>query len=95
MNLSDTFNYFNLLCGNKEIVIKHRYTRDGGHGDLVEENFVMLSYDGENPYFIDDNGIFNINGIGFECALLYVDTPIEDMLIELYNEIDKRIKKCR
>jgi hypothetical protein len=92
MKLSDTFNDFNLLCGNKKIIIKHRYTRDGGHGDLVEENFVMLSYDGENPYYIDEDGKFNENCIGYECALLYVDTPIEDMLIELYNEIAKRIK---
>lgn len=92
-SISKIFEDFRQLCGNKEIVIKHNFTRDCGHGDLVETNFVMLTFDGNEAYYIGEDGKFNENCIGYECALLYVDTPIEDMLIELYDEIKIRLKQ--
>lgn len=52
----------------------------------------MLTYDGKNPYYIDSNGNFNINENGFECAILYCDTNIYDMLNELYEKIENRLK---
>ena len=90
--MESIFKKFQKLCGNKEIKIHYRYTRDGGHGDIVNEIFVMLTYDGKNPYYIDSNGNFNINENGFECALLYCDTNIDDVLNELYEKIEVRLK---
>lgn len=87
------FEKFRELCGNKAIVIRNRYIRDGGHGDIVNEVFVMLTYDGENPYYINSQGKFDIVENGFECALLYCDTDIDDVLNELYEKIKLQLKR--
>ena len=90
--MKNIFEKFKDLCGNKEIIIRYRYTRDGGHGDIVPEIFIMLTYDGENPYYINSSGKFNKDEDGFECALLYCDTDLDDMLNELYEKIADRLK---
>jgi hypothetical protein len=86
------FERFKALCGNKELIIRYRYIRDGGHGDIVNEIFIMLTYDGEHPYYINSSGKFNKDEEGFECALLYCDSNIDDMLNELYEKIGDRLK---
>ena len=86
------FERFKALCGNKELIIRYRYTRDAGHGDIVNEIFVMLTYDGEHPYYINSSGKFTKDEEGFECALLYCDSNIDDMLNELYEKIVDRLK---
>ena len=64
--VENIFEKFRKLCGNKELIIRYRYTRDGGHGDVVNEIFIMLTYDGEHPYYINSSGKFNIYGDGFK-----------------------------
>jgi hypothetical protein len=86
------FERFKVLCGNKELIIRYRYIRDGGHGDIVNEIFIMLTYDGEHPYYINSSGKFNKDEEGFECALLYCDSNLDDMLNELYEKIADRLK---
>jgi hypothetical protein len=90
--MENIFEKFRKLCGNKELIIRYRYTRDGGHGDIVNEIFIMLTYDGEHPYYINSSGKFNIYGDGFECALLYCDSNPDVMLNELYEEIKAHLK---
>lgn len=81
------------LCGNKELVMKHYYTRDGGHGDIVEVSFVMLTPDGENPYFIDKEGNFITEENGMECALYFCDTDMETTLNDFYLKIKNYLHK--
>ena len=43
MTLTEIMNCIHELVGNEEIVLRHRYERDGGHGDMVEVSFVILT----------------------------------------------------
>jgi hypothetical protein len=52
----------------------------------------MLTYDGEHPYYINSSGKFNKDEDGFECALLYCDSNLDDMLNELYEKLADRLK---
>lgn len=80
------------LCGNKQLIMKHYYDRDCGHGDIVEVSFVMLTRDGENPYFIF-NGELVEEEKGFECALLYYDTDLQSTLFDLYLYMKSKLKQ--
>ena len=91
--MDNFFEKFRNLCGNKELIIRYRYTHDGGHGDIVNEIFIMLTYDGEHPYYINSSGKFNEDEDGFECALLYCDINLEDMLNEFYEKIKTHLKE--
>ena len=90
--MKDIFEKIKDISENKEIIIRYRYTRDCGHGDIVNEIFIMLTYDGEHPYYINSSGIFNLVDDGFECALFYCDTNLEDMLNEFYEKIKDKLK---
>ena len=54
----------------------------------------MLTYDGKHPYYINSSGKFNKEEEedGFECALFYCDTNLEDMLNEFYEKIKDKLK---
>lgn len=91
--MNDIFEKITEITGNKEILINYRYTRDGGHGDIINEIFIMLTYDGEHPYYINSSGKFNKEEDGFECALLYCDSNLEDMLNEFYEKIKAHLKE--
>jgi hypothetical protein len=52
----------------------------------------MLTYDGEHPYYINSSGKFNRDEDGFECALFYCDTDLDNMLNELYEKIKDKLK---
>jgi hypothetical protein len=92
--MKNIFEKIRELCGYREIVIKYAYTRDGGHGDMINQILVMLTYNGVDPYYIV-NGKFTIyeEEDGFECALLYCDSNLDDMLNELYEKIKAHLKE--
>lgn len=90
--MNKLFDQIKELCGNKEIKISYRYTRDGGHGDIVNEIFIMLTYDGENPYYIN-NGELIKEEFGIECALLYCDTTLDDILLDFYKLLKTNLNK--
>jgi hypothetical protein len=54
---------------------------------MINQILVMLTYNGVDPYYIV-NGKFTIyeEEDGFECALLYCDSNLDDMLNELYEK---------
>lgn len=91
--MENIFEKIKELCGYREIVIKYGYTRDGGHGDMVNQILIMLTHDGENPYYILDGKFTTYEEInGYECALLYCDTNLEDMLNDFYNFLKEHLK---
>ena len=91
--MNNIFEKIKEISENKELIIRYRYTRDCGHGDIVNEIFIMLTYDGKHPYYINSSGKFNKEEEdGFECALFYCDTNLEDMLNEFYEKIKDKLK---
>jgi hypothetical protein len=91
MTLTEIMNCIHELVGNEEIVLRHRYERDGGHGDMVEVSFVMLTYDGEHPYYIHE-GKLSKEELGFECAIFCFDSSLEETLYDLYLNMKSRLE---
>lgn len=91
MTLTEIINCIQELVGNKEIIIKHYYDRNCGHGDIVEVSFVMLTYDGEHPYYIHE-GKLSKEELGFECAIFCYESSVEETLYELYLNMKSRFE---
>ena len=107
--LEKLIDLFNNIDKRFKIHIKLSHTRDGGHGDMVNQIYIcygdlIFSKDKQcyeevaciirdGKLIVPDNSNYICKNDEYECCLVYVDTNLKDVVFELYINIITKIGK--